>query len=106
MSLNATYFWELFQLDWSATATYYYQSEQWMTPFNNPTYDRVGSWDRWDARLNVAAPDLAWEVTAFIKNITDDREIVRRDRPSTVTQNAVTTLTDPRIYGLKLQYNF
>ena len=106
VSLNATYFWELFQLDWSATATYYYQSEQWMTPFNNPSYDKVGSWDRWDARLTVATPDLEWELTAFIKNITDDREIIRRDRPSTVTHNAITTLTDPRVYGLKLQYHF
>ncbi len=105
-SLNATYFWQMFELDWSITGSYYYQGEQWMSPFNNSLYDKVGSWDRWDARLNAAAPDLTWEVTAFIKNITDDREIISRDRPSTVTQNAVTTLSDPRIYGLKLQYNF
>ena len=42
-------------------------------------------------------------MTAFIKNITDDREIITRGRPSTVTQNAQTGLTDPRIYGLRLQ---
>ena len=106
VSLNATYFWQMFDLDWSVTGTYYYNGEQWMTPFNNSLYDKVGSWDRWDARLNAAAPDQKWEVTAFVKNITDDREIITRGRPSTVTQNAQTALTDPRTYGLKLQYNF
>ncbi|CAA0121936.1 Colicin I receptor [Halioglobus japonicus] len=106
LSLNATYFWKMFELDWSITGSYYYQGEQWMTPFNNPQYDKVGSWDRWDARLNAAAPDLEWEVTAFVKNIADNREIINRGRPSTVTHNAQTTLTDPRIYGIKLQYNF
>lgn len=106
VSLNATYFWQMLDLDWSVTGSYFYTGNQWMTPFNNSQYDKVGSWDRWDARLIAAALDQQWEVTAFVKNITDDREIVNRGRPSTVTQNAVTTLTDPRIYGVKLQYNF
>ena len=77
-----------------------------MTPFNDPLYDEVDSWDRWDARLTTSTHDDVWTVTAFIKNITDDREIVTRTRPSTVTQNAVTTLTDPRVYGLRVDYNF
>jgi iron complex outermembrane receptor protein len=106
VSLNATYFWDMFALDWSATASYIYTSEQWMTPFDDPLYDEVGSWDRWDARLNAATNDGVWEVTAFIKNIADDREVITRARPSTVTQNAVTVLTDPRIYGLRLDYHF
>ncbi|MEZ5572973.1 MAG: TonB-dependent receptor [Halioglobus sp.] len=106
VSLNATYFWEMFSLDWSATASYIYTGEQWMTPFNDPLYDEVSSWDRWDARLNAATHDGVWEVTAFIKNIADDREVITRGRPSTVTQNAVTVLTDPQVYGLRVSYNF
>jgi iron complex outermembrane receptor protein len=105
-SLNATYFWEMFGFDWSATGSYVYTGEQWMNPFNDPLYDKVGSWDRWDVRLNAAPGDRAWEVTAFIKNITDDRQIITLGRPSTVTQNAQTTLTDPRIYGLRFDYYF
>jgi iron complex outermembrane receptor protein len=105
-SLNATYFWQMFDLDWSATGTYAYTGKQWMSIFNDPQYDRVDSYDRWDARVNMAALDQQWEVTAFVKNITDDRNIISRGRPSTVTQNAGATLSDPRIYGLKLQYNF
>ena len=81
MSLNATYFWDMFELDWSVTGSYYYQGEQWMTPFNDPLYDKVGSWDRWDARMTAADKEKVWEVTAFIKNITDDREIITRRPP-------------------------
>jgi outer membrane receptor protein involved in Fe transport len=96
----------MFGFDWSATGSYVYTGEQWMNPFNDPLYDKVGSWDRWDVRLNAAPGDRAWEVTAFIKNITDDRQIITLGRPSTVTQNAQTTLTDPRIYGLRFDYYF
>lgn len=106
VSLNATYFWAMFELDWSATLSDFYTGEQWMTPFNDPLYDEVGSWDRWDARLNAITEDGVWEVTAFIKNISDDREVITRGRPSTVTQNAVTVLTDPQVYGLRLDYHF
>jgi iron complex outermembrane receptor protein len=106
VSLNATYFWNMFELDWSVTGSYYYQGEQWMTPFNDPLYDKVGSWDRWDARMTATDREKVWKVTAFVNNITDDREIVTLGRPSTVTQNAQTGLTDPRIYGLRLDYNF
>ncbi len=105
-SLNATYFWQMFDLDWSATGTYAYTGKQWMSIFNDPQYDRVDSYDRWDARVNMAALDQQWEVTAFVKNIADDRNIISRGRPSTVTQNAGSVLSDPRIYGLKVQYNF
>jgi hypothetical protein len=54
----------------------------------------------------MAALDQQWEVTAFVKNIANNRDIINRGRPSTVTQNAGATLSDPRIYGVKLQYNF
>ena len=96
----------MFDLDWSATGTYSYTGKQWMSIFNDPQYDRVDSYDRWDARVNMAALDQQWEVTAFVKNIADDRNIISRGRPSTVTQNATSVLSDPRIYGLKVQYNF
>jgi hypothetical protein len=77
-----------------------------MSAFNNELYDSVDDWDRWDARLSVASPDLTWEVTAYIKNIGDDREVTLRSRPSTVSHLANTTLTDPQVYGLRFAYNF
>ena len=49
-------------------------SEQYLTAFNREDYDVLDSWDRWDARFSLGSQDLTWEVTAFVKNITDDRE--------------------------------
>jgi iron complex outermembrane receptor protein len=105
-SLNATYFWNMAKLDWSATLSYMYNGEQWMDPFNNPEYDKVEDWDRWDASVSAMTQDAVWEVTAFVKNIADNRDIISRGRPSTVTQNAVTGLAAPQIYGVRLNYNF
>jgi iron complex outermembrane receptor protein len=106
VSANITYFWELFDFDWAATLSYFYTDEHWATPFNNPLYDEVGSFDAWDARLSATSPDQAWEVTAWVKNIEDDRELVGIARPSTVTQNAQSSLQAPRTYGLRLSYSF
>jgi len=105
-SLNATYFWDMVNLDWSATLSYMYNGEQWMGPFNNPAYDKVEDWDRWDASVSATTQDAVWDVTAFVKNIADNRDIISRDRPSTVTQNAVTGLAAPQIYGVRVNYNF
>lgn len=106
VSANITYFWDLFDWNWQATASYMYTGSQWATAFNNELYDEVDSWDRWDARVSATSSEQTWEVTAFVKNISDDREVLTRGRPSTVTHNAVTALTDPRTYGLRLNYNF
>ncbi|GMG86123.1 TonB-dependent receptor [Biformimicrobium ophioploci] len=105
-SANLTYSWEAMDLDWSASGSYMYTSEQYMSAFNRDDYDLLDSWSRVDLRLNVASPDETWEVTGFVKNLSDDRDVVYRDRPSTVTHTAVSTLTDPRLYGVRLKYNF
>jgi len=106
VSLNLAYHWQLLSLEWAAIASYMYTSDQYMAPFNNDAYDYVGSWDRWDARIGAGSGDGHWELTAFVKNISDDRHVVLRNRPSTVTQNATASLTQPRIYGLRLDFSF
>ena len=105
-SLNLTYFWELFELDWSATTSYMYTSKQWSQPFNVDELDRIDSWDRWDARLTAATVGAAWKATAFVRNIADDRDVLTRGRPDPVTQNSQSALSQPRTYGLQLEYNF
>ena len=100
------YFFELFNFDWSATLSYLYTGDHWATAFNNPLYDKVDSYDSWDARLSATSPDEVWEITAWVKNIEDDREVVGIGRPSTVTQNAVASLQEPRTYGVRLSYSF
>ncbi len=106
LSVNLAYHWKLFELDWTATGSYMYTSEQYMSPFNVDEYDYIGSWERWDARLSVASLQGEWVLSSYVKNIADDRDIVLRARPSTVTQNASSSLTQPRIYGLRLDYSF
>jgi outer membrane receptor protein involved in Fe transport len=93
-------------LDWSATLGYQYTSSQQLTPFNNSLYDTLDSYDRWDLRINISDAELTWEVTAFVQNISDDRDEIFRPRPSPVSGLAASTLSDPRTYGLKLTYNF
>lgn len=105
-SLNLTYAWEMLDLEWRATGSYLYTGEQYMSAFNNSSYDKIDSWDRTDARLSVNTPDQSWEVTAFIKNIGDDREVVYQERPSTVTRTGTQDLTEPRTYGVKVRYSF
>lgn len=106
LSANMTYYWELFALDWSATISYFYTGDAWASAFNNATYDRVGSFDTWDLRLIAASRDRAWQTTAFVRNLEDEREVTGIGRPSTVTHNAQSTLSAPRIYGVSVDYSF
>ncbi|MFT4518336.1 MAG: iron complex outermembrane receptor protein [Halioglobus sp.] len=105
-SLNLTYLWGMLAWDWSATASYLYRGDQWSTEFNNDEYDRVDDWSQVDVRVTAISEEQEWQLTAFVRNISDDRATIGRGRPSTVTQNAQTQLTNPRIYGFTAQYNF
>jgi iron complex outermembrane receptor protein len=105
-SANVTYMWNMFDLDWEATTSYLYTGDSWGTPFNNPRYDKNDSYDVWDARLSAITSDATWRVTAFVRNIEDDRDVVSIARPSTVTQNPQYTILEPRIYGVSVDYSF
>ncbi len=73
-----------------------------------PVYNEEEIIAELDLRLKafLGALDETWEVTAFVKNIGDDRDVILRDRPSTVTDARVSDLTDPRTYGVRVTYNF
>lgn len=105
-SLNLTYMWDLFDLNWRATTSYLYRGDSWAAAFNNEELDAVDDWSQWDARVTASTENQDWEVEAFVRNITDDRAVTQRSRPSTVTQNATTTISAPRLYGVRLTYNF
>lgn len=106
VSFNATYMWEMFELDWRATTSFLYRGESWAAAFNNPELDAIDDWSQWDARVTAVTADEDWEVQAFVRNISDGRAEVGIGRPSTVTQNAITELSNPRLYGVRLTYNF
>jgi iron complex outermembrane receptor protein len=105
-SANLTYMWQLFDLDWRATTSYQYVGDQWMTAFNNSDYDKMDAYGQWDVLLSVLSEEDAWEITAYVKNVSDDRETIFHPRPSTVSTLSESTLTNPRMYGVKLTYNF
>ena len=86
--------------------SYQYVGEQYTNAFNNDAYDKLDAYGQWDARLNIFSPDNVWEATAYVKNITDDRESIYKERPSTVSTLQSQDLTNPRMYGIKLTYNF
>jgi hypothetical protein len=105
-SANLVYQWELIEFDWSAMVSYQYVGEQYTNAFNNDEYDKLDAYGQWDARLNIFSPDNVWEATAYVKNLSDDRESIYKERPSTVSTLQSQDLTNPRMYGIKLTYNF
>jgi iron complex outermembrane receptor protein len=107
-NLFASLGWQLGKLDMSLTANYMYVGKQYMSSFNVDEYDLIDAWDRWDALYTVSPRGSYWSLTAFVKNINDDREVVFRPRPSTVHHNhtPAVQVTEPRSYGLRFVYEF
>jgi hypothetical protein len=66
----------------------------------------LDAYGQWDPRLIIFSPDNVWEATAYVKNITDDREYICKEWPSTVATLHSQDLTNPRMYGIKLTYSF
>lgn len=106
VSANVTFLWKIAELDWTFTTSYLYTDESWADAFNNPELDRIDSFDEWNLRLAVSDADRVWRAEAFVRNLEDDREVVGRGRPSTVTGNAGVDLQNPRVMGVNLEYNF
>ena len=86
--------------------SYQYVGEQYTNAFNNDEYDKLDAYGQWDARLIIFSPDNVWEATAYVKNITDDREYICKEWPSTVATLHSQDLTNPRMCGIKLTYSF
>ena len=66
----------------------------------------LDAYGQWDPRLIIFSPDNVWEATTSVKNITDDREYICKERPSTVTTLHSQDLTNSRMYGIKITYSF
>ena len=105
LSLFALSTWQWDWVEMSAMLNYMYVGDQFMSPFNRDDYDRVEDWDRWDAQISASYD--TWSITAFIKNIEDERNWIFRERPNPVIRNysSTTQLSAHRTYGLRLAYN-
>jgi len=58
------------------------------------------------ARLTWNSPDMAWRVTAFGNNLTDDRYVTGGTPLVDVTSTAGTIYNQPRTYGLEAAYTW
>ena len=81
---------------------YYYNSGYNTTPQNSPFYVQ-DQYELWDARLSYFYDPLGLQLTAFVKNAKDKdyfQSILQQDFGRTVT------LAPPRLYGLRLKWDF
>ena len=58
------------------------------------------------ARLTWNSPDLAWRLTAFGRNLTDDRYVTGGTPLLDTTATAATVSNQPRTYGLEAAYTW
>ncbi|AQA19543.1 hypothetical protein BST95_16180 [Halioglobus japonicus] len=104
LNLYALLNWTWNDIDMQYMLNYMYVGEQYMSPFNLDEYDLVDAWDRWDTQLGLSWD--TWTITAWVRNLRDERNWVFRERPGTVSRNlgVSSELTPPRTYGLRLEY--
>ena len=88
------------------TGIYTWVDEMYTSP-NNSENGMLDSWGRFDARITWTAPAGNLALTAFVKNISDDRHSTDASG-GTISDGFLRTelLSDPRMYGLQLNYRF
>jgi iron complex outermembrane receptor protein len=85
---------------------YTWVDEMYTSP-NNSENGKLDSWGRFDARVTWTAPSQKLALTAFVKNIMDKRHSTDASG-GTISDGFLRTelLSDPRMFGLQLNYRF
>ncbi len=107
IGLNASYFVPLGDKgDLMFSGIYTWVDEMYTNPANSEN-GLLDSWGRFDARMTWTAPSEMLALTAFVKNISDDRHSTDASGGS-ISDGFLRTelLSDPRMYGLQLNYRF
>ena len=88
------------------SAIYTWVDEMYTNPANSEN-GWLDSWGRFDARMTWTAQSQKLALTAFVKNISDDRHSTDASG-GTISDGFLRTelLSDPRMYGLQLNYRF
>ena len=88
------------------SSAYTWLDEMYTNP-GNSLNGKLDSWSRTDARATWNAASGKTAVTAFVKNLTDDREATDGSG-GTLADGFLRTvhLSNPRMYGLQLNYSF
>jgi iron complex outermembrane receptor protein len=106
--LGADYTWEIAAIAGALTLRwdYYWQGDSFGREFNT-VGDQIGSWDQHNASLMYQSSDNHWSGRAFIRNIGDEDNVTGHYLTSDTSgfyRNYF--LTEPRIYGVSLRYDF
>jgi iron complex outermembrane receptor protein len=88
------------------SGAYTWLDEMYIDP-GNSVNGMLDSWSRGDARVTWDSPSETLAITAFIKNIGDDRESTDASG-GTIADGFLRTehLSNPQMYGLQVQYRF
>ena len=108
IKLGADYTWEVAPIRGSITLRwdYYWQSKSYAREFN-VTADRIDSWDQHNLSLYYNSDNGQWQLRAFVRNLTDEDNVTGHYLTSDTSgfyRNYF--LTEPRIYGASVRYNF
>jgi iron complex outermembrane receptor protein len=90
----------------SLSAGYSWVGEQYTRSFNREDWDKVESYDNIDARVSWSSPEDTYEITAFVKNAGDERDMIYRSAPFPDTRGSSGEYTDPVTYAIQVRYNF
>jgi|TARA_B110000091_G_scaffold41352_1_gene44800 iron complex outermembrane receptor protein len=106
-SLSATQYFDFNDMGSIAlTASYSYVGEQFSRAFNRDDWDKVDSYNSVDGRLAWTSPEESFVVAAFVKNASDERNVLLNSTPAPETRMQATELSDPILYGIQVRYNF
>ncbi|MGI9265620.1 MAG: hypothetical protein ACR2QU_11880, partial [Gammaproteobacteria bacterium] len=85
---------------------YTWVDEMYTNP-KNTVNGMLDSWGRGDLRASWLSPSSAMTITAFVKNVSDDRYATDASG-GTIADGFLRTeyLIAPRLYGLALNYKF
>ncbi len=105
LALAYTWFWLSGSLQ--ARWDYYWQDESFARVFNRRG-DRIDGWHQQNAALTFTSAGERWQATAWVRNLTDEENVtdhyVHAAEGAGPYRNYF--LTEPRTYGVSLQYSF
>lgn len=85
-------------------AEYLHQDDMYFTPFNTD-YAEGGDYDLVNAKVSYFSPNEQWEVSAFVRNATDD-EYLLTTTVSGINAGTLVLFGPPRTIGVEARYTF
>ena len=92
--------------DMTARIDHFYQDGYYASEYNKPS-DEIESWSQTDAQLILRPDSEDWLVKLFIKNISDNDDIIRIGQEGPLVGNfRSVTVMEPRTFGIEFKYLF